>query len=228
MSLSPIKRALVPVLCLALSAPALATDLTSDHAKYSYTLGYQVAQQLAARGLQVDPAAFADAIEDALGGKPPSLTPEQMQAAIDTARETAAAKDKAIADANSETGKQFQAEYAKQEGVNTLSNGIQYKILKAGDGAKPGADATVVVHYRGTLVDGTEFDSSIARKEPATFPVGNVIPGFSAALQSMPVGSKWEVVIPGDQAYGERGIPDGPIGPNETLIFEIELLEIKA
>lgn len=228
MSLKPITRALAPVLFMALSAPALAADLGSDHAKYSYTLGYQVAQQLAARGLQVEPAAFAGAIEDALAGKPPALTPEQMQAAIDTARETAAAKDKAIADANTEAGKQFQADYAKQDGVKTLSDGILYKIVKAGDGAKPGADTTVVVHYRGTLIDGSEFDSSIARKEPATFPVGNVIPGFSAALQSMPVGSKWEVVIPGDQAYGARGIPDGPIGPNETLIFEIELLEIKA
>lgn len=222
-----VSRALVPVLGVALCASAHA-GVSSDQTRYSYTLGYQVAQQLKTRGLQVDPKSFADAIEDALSGKPPRLTKEEMQDAIDKAIAKVKEQKRLIADANTQAGADFRAEYAKRDGVKTLDNGLMYRELKAGDGPKPGADATVVVHYRGTLIDGTEFDSSIARGKPATFAINNVIPGFREALQNMPVGAKWEVVIPGDMAYGETGIKDGPIGPNETLIFEIELLEIKA
>ena len=113
---------------------------------------------------------------------------------------------------------------AKKSGVDTLANGIQYKIIKKGEGAKPAATDMVKVHYRGTLIDGTEFDSSIKRGEPVEFPLNRVIPGWTTALQQMPVGSKWEIFIPSDQAYGPRG--NGSIGPNETLIFEVELLDI--
>ncbi|MCP5141271.1 MAG: FKBP-type peptidyl-prolyl cis-trans isomerase [Gammaproteobacteria bacterium] len=222
-----LSRALAPLLAIALSAPVHA-GVSSDQTRYSYTLGYQVAQQLKARGLQVDPTSFADAIEDALAGKPPRLTPEEMQAAIDAVVAQAQEKEQLIADANAKAGADFRAQYAKQDGVKSLDGGLMYRELQAGTGARPTAESTVVVHYRGTLIDGAEFDSSIARGEPATFGIGNVIPGFSQALQNMAVGSKWEVVIPADMAYGAKGVKDGPIGPNETLIFEIELIEIKA
>ena len=126
--------------------------------------------------------------------------------------------------ANELAVKKFLEENAKKSGVDTLANGIQYKIIKKGEGAKPAATDMVKVHYRGTLIDGTEFDSSIKRGEPVEFPLNRVIPGWTTALQQMPVGSKWEIFIPSDQAYGPRG--NGSIGPNETLIFEVELLDI--
>lgn len=125
---------------------------------------------------------------------------------------------------NLEKGKKFLAENAKKSGVDTLSDGIQYKVIKKGEGAKPQETDVVRVNYKGTLLDGTEFDSSYKRGEPAEFPLNRVIPGWTKALKEMPVGSKWEIFIPADQAYGPRG--GGPIGPNETLIFEVELLEI--
>lgn len=128
------------------------------------------------------------------------------------------------AEENLEKGQKFLAENAKKSGVDTLSDGIQYKIIKKGEGPKPLATDVVKVNYKGTLIDGTEFDSSYKRGEPAEFPLNRVIPGWTKALQEMPVGSKWEIYIPADQAYGQRG--GGPIGPNETLIFEVELLEI--
>ena len=125
---------------------------------------------------------------------------------------------------NLEKGKKFLAENAKKAGVDTLSDGIQYKVIKKGDGPKPSETDVVKVNYKGTLLDGTEFDSSYKRGEPAEFPLNRVIPGWTKSLKEMPVGSKWEIFIPADQAYGPRG--GGPIGPNETLIFEVELLEI--
>ncbi len=125
-----------------------------------------------------------------------------------------------------EKGQQFLDENSKKEGVHTLPDGLQYKVLKEGTGTKPKATDTVVVHYRGTLIDGTEFDSSYKRNEPAEFPVNRVIKGWTEALQLMPEGSKWMLYIPSRLAYGERGAP-GAIGPNETLVFEVELLKVK-
>lgn len=125
---------------------------------------------------------------------------------------------------NAEKGKKFLEENAKKSGVDTLANGIQYKVITKGEGPKPTETDVVKVHYKGTLIDGTEFDSSIKRGEPAQFQLNRVIPGWTTALKEMPVGSKWEIFIPADQAYGQRG--GGPIGPNETLIFEVELLDI--
>ncbi len=126
-----------------------------------------------------------------------------------------------------EKGQEFLADNAKKEGVKKLPDGLQYKVLKEGAGKKPSATDTVVVHYRGTLIDGTEFDSSYKRGQPAEFPVNRVIKGWTEALQLMTEGSKWMLYIPSTLAYGERGTPGGPIGPNETLIFEVELLKLK-
>lgn len=129
------------------------------------------------------------------------------------------------AEQNAKKGADFLAENAKKEGVKTLEGGLQYKVITEGTGAKPLATDVVKVHYTGTLIDGTEFDSSVKRGEPATFPLNRVIPGWTEALQEMPVGSKWTLYIPSDLAYGPRG-SNSSIGPNETLIFEVELLEI--
>lgn len=128
------------------------------------------------------------------------------------------------AEENAKKGAEFLRENAKKAGVDSLAGGVQYKVIKAGDGAKPLETDVVRVHYRGTLIDGTEFDSSIKRGEPAEFQLNRVIPGWTTALKEMPVGSKWEIYIPSEQAYGARNA--GPIGPNETLIFEVELLDI--
>lgn len=126
-----------------------------------------------------------------------------------------------------QSGEEFLKENAKKEGVKTLEGGLQYKVLKEGTGKSPAASDTVSVHYRGTLIDGTEFDSSYKRGEPASFPVNRVIKGWTMALQKMKEGSKWMLYIPADLAYGERGTPGGPIGPNQALIFEVELLKVK-
>ena len=131
-----------------------------------------------------------------------------------------------LAQENLEKGEKFLEENAKKEGVDTLSDGIQYKVITKGEGALPKETDVVRVHYKGTLIDGTEFDSSYGRGEPAEFPLNRVIPGWTKAIQAMPVGSKWIIYIPSKQAYGQRGA--GPIGPNETLVFEVELLDIVA
>jgi FKBP-type peptidyl-prolyl cis-trans isomerase FklB len=137
------------------------------------------------------------------------------------------AKAAAEGDANKKEGDAFLAANKTKEGVVTLPSGLQYKILKEGNGPKPTASDSVVCNYKGTLINGTEFDSSYKRGEPATFPVTGVIKGWTEALQLMPVGSKWQLFIPPDLAYGPRGTPGGPIGPNATLIFEVELISIK-
>ncbi len=213
---------------MALSSASFGVSLDSDSAKYSYTLGHQVAVQLKAKGVDVDGDAFAAAIADVLAGRDSQLTRAQMQTAVEVREAADEAKAAVLGDANRQAGIEFLAENAKQNGVVVLDNGLQYRVEVVGTGAMPGATDTVEVHYRGTLMDGTEFDSSHKRNKPATFQVNRVIAGFSEALQLMKVGSKWTVFIPGDLAYGERGIPSGAIGPNEMLIFELELLDVKS
>lgn len=199
------------------------TDLKS---RYSYTLGVQVAAQLKEKGLDVDAADFAEGIRTVLAGDEPSMSADEMRASLDAYRDKLEKEQAVIAEANLETGKQFLAENAKQEGVTTLDSGLQYRVITAGSGEKPTAESKVTLHYEGTLIDGTVFDSSYARKAPASFQVSQVIPGFSEAIQNMPVGSKWEVFIPSELGYGKRGTGSGTIGPNETLIFKIELISI--
>lgn len=126
-----------------------------------------------------------------------------------------------------EKGKTYLAENAKKEGVKTTASGLQYKVLQEGTGKSPKATDTVLVHYRGTLLDGTEFDSSYKRKEPIEFPLNGVIAGWTEGVQLMKEGAKYQFVIPSDLAYGRRGTPGGPIGPDETLIFEVELLKVR-
>jgi FKBP-type peptidyl-prolyl cis-trans isomerase len=157
------------------------------------------------------------------------MTDEEMQATMEALRNEVRAnmekKQREAAEANKAKGEAFLAENKEKEGVKTLPSGLQYKILKEGKGEKPKATDIVVTQYRGTLVDGTEFDSSYKRNEPASFPVNQVIPGWTEALQLMPKGSKWQLFVPANLAYGEMGPP--PIGPNSTLIFEVELVDIQ-
>jgi FKBP-type peptidyl-prolyl cis-trans isomerase len=170
-------------------------------------------------------------LKDALAGAKPLLTDDEAKAAITQLQAEVRAKEeektKVAALENKMKGDTFLAANKTKEGVVTLPSGLQYKILTPGTGPKPTADDIVVCNYRGTLVDGTEFDSSYKRGEPIKIPVGQVIKGWTEAIQLMPVGSKWQLVIPSNLAYGDRGAPGSPIGPNSTLVFDVELLSIE-
>ncbi|MFQ5937001.1 MAG: FKBP-type peptidyl-prolyl cis-trans isomerase, partial [Acidiferrobacterales bacterium] len=159
-------------------------------------------------------------------GKPPSLSVAEMQATLAVYQQKQMEARLALATKNQQTGEAFLTANKEKEGVVALANGLQYKVIEAGSGKKPKASDTVVVHYRGRLINGEEFDSSYSRGEPASFQVSGVIDGWQQALQMMSVGAKWQVFIPSDLAYGQRGAGES-IGPNETLIFDIELLAIK-
>ena len=204
--------------------------LDSDEQKYSYALGYQICsriqRQLDSEGVKLDADAFARGIADVLSGRALALSQEEIMLAIETKGQLEAQKMKEVGDSNKSSGESFRAEYGKQAAVLRTDSGILYRVLTAGSGAKPGPDDTVVVHYRGTLPDGQEFDSSYNRGQPATFSLGGIIAGWKEVLQLMPEGAKWEVVIPPELGYGNVGA-SGLIGANQTLVFEIELIEVK-
>lgn len=214
---------LLPVAASAQDAPPLETV----DQRFSYMVGLQLGQRMMEQGLgkTLDVDAFAQALRDTFAGEKPRLSMEEMQA---TVKEVQALRDQEQQEKTGKAqaeGKAFMAENMKKDGVQTTASGLQYTVVTAGTGEKPLAADTVQVHYEGRLLNGTVFDSSYARGEPATFGVGQVIPGWQEALQLMPAGSKWEVWIPSELAYGEQGA-GGDIGPNETLNFTIELIEI--
>ncbi len=207
-----------------------ASALATAESRSSYALGMDLGNQLRSLGLKVDPAIFARGLGDGLSGGKTLLTQEEVRAAIselqaEMKRKEAESRSKGLEDGK-QAGEAFLAKNKEKEGVVTLSSGLQYKVLKQGDGPKPTIQDAVVCHYRGTLVDGTEFDSSFKRGQAATFPVNQVIKGWSEALQLMPTGSRWQLFVPPDLAYGQQGV-NGIIGPNATLIFEVELLSIR-
>jgi len=215
---------------LALQASAQeASPLSSSKDKVSYAIGVEVAKSLKAQGVDVDSNILVMGLKDALGTGKLLMTDEELKATMTTFQEDLKQKQEQAAAAaainNKKAGDTFLADNAKKDGVTALPSGLQYKIEKPAEGKKPTDDDTVVCNYRGTLIDGTEFDSSKAGM-PATFEVKGLIPGVREALKLMPVGSKWQFFIPSDMAYGERGA--GPIGPNSALIFEIELVSIQA
>ncbi len=181
--------------------------------------------------IDIDPAIVMQGLKDGLAGTKPLLTEEESRSVLmqlqEDMRKKQAEKAQQMGTANKTQGEAFLAANKSKEGVVTLPSGLQYKILKAGTGPKPTASDSVVCNYRGTLIDGKEFDSSYKRGEPATFPVSGVIKGWTEALQLMPVGSKWQLFVPADLAYGERGA-GADIGPNSTLIFEVELISIQS
>jgi FKBP-type peptidyl-prolyl cis-trans isomerase FklB len=192
----------------------------------SYTIGYRMAQSIKRDDLDVDPAVVALAVSDVLGGAKPRLTDEQMHAALVAFRDKRIAERKALAEQNKKAGDEYRAANKAKEGVVELPSGVQYKIIEEGSGPQPTSEDTVVANYRGTFINGKEFDSSYTRGEPATFPVSGVIEGWQEVLPLMKQGAKWQVVIPPEHAYGESGAGDA-IGPNETLLFDIELVEVK-
>ena len=198
-----------------------------DISKGSYALGFQqVSRMLSETGGAIETDAFLKGVADAVGGRTMQISDEEARAGINAVIAKVQAAQTAAAEAAVSDGAAYLEAYAQQEGAVKLPSGMVYKVIKAGDGPKPGPTDTVVTHYHGTLIDGQVFDSSVQRNSPATFPVNGVIAGWTEALQLMSVGSKWELVIPPELAYGERGA-GGAIGPNTTLKFEVELLEIK-
>ncbi|MDX2314765.1 MAG: FKBP-type peptidyl-prolyl cis-trans isomerase [Gammaproteobacteria bacterium] len=220
---------LLAAMVVAVQIPAQAEEIkpiTTNAEKFSYGIGLQIGQQLLKQGLSgADPRVIAIAIDDVLKGNELRVTMEEMQVASTAYQNELNAEKLAAGEKNKTAGESFLKENSTREGIVVLDSGLQYRIVKPGDGGSPTETDTVVVHYRGRLLNGSEFDSSYVRGQPAELGVGQVIPGWQQALQLMPVGSKWEVWVPAALAYGAQGA--GSIGPNETLHFDIELLEIK-
>lgn len=205
------------------AAKPAALVLKDEKDKLSYALGLSMGTNSKENLIDVNPAVVLQGLKDGLSGKKPLMTADEMQATLTKMQADVKVKRAA---ANLKEGSEFLAANKTKPGVVALPSGLQYKIITEGTGPKPTAEDTVVCNYRGTLIDGKEFDSSYKRGEPASFPVGRVIKGWTEALQLMPVGSKWQLFIPAELAYRDRGAgPD--IGPNATLIFEVELISIK-
>jgi FKBP-type peptidyl-prolyl cis-trans isomerase len=216
------------VACAQADAPSFdSAALDTNDQKASYGIGRNVGSQISAASERIDRAAFMRGVEDGLRGNDPAIADSDMEGILATFGEEIEAAEAAgrerEAAANAAEGEAFLTQNGLKDGVTTTESGLQYEVLRAGEGGVPGPQSTVRLHYRGTLVDGTEFDSSYDG-EPAVFSTNGLIRGFSEALQLMPEGSHYRIAIPADIGYGASG--SGPIGPNQTLIFEIELLEI--
>jgi len=203
------------------------TDLKTDKQKFSYTAGFQIGQNLKRQNMDLDAKAFSQGVADAIGSAKPKLKPEEMHAVIESEQKKQMEKSAEAASKNKDAGTAFLEANKKKQGIVVRPSGLQYKVITEGKGKQPTSNDSVVAHYRGTLIDGTEFDSSYSRNEPATFPVKGVIKGWQEVLPLMKEGSKWQVYIPSDLAYGPRGT-GGTIGPNATLIFDIELISVKS
>jgi len=201
-------------------------SLETSEQKFSYAIGFQVGSRVRQDSLPVDPGLVAIGVRDALSDANPRIAEEAMREAIVAYQQKRAQELGALAEQNKTTGQKFRDEFAGGKDVVKLESGVLYKVLKKGSGASPKAGDSVVAHYRGTLINGREFDSSYSRSEPETFAVADVIAGWQQVLPLMQVGAKWQVVIPPEQGYGMEGAGD-VIGPNETLVFEIELLDVK-
>lgn len=217
-----------------LAAPALATDpsLNTRQSRVSYSLGVELGRSLkeSAAPYELDPGIVARGLQDALSGKHLLMDEEDIDEALAEFREIVASRQqeqrRQLAQANLKQGAAFLKSNADKQGVVQLPSGLQYQVLQKGDGPTPGLEQTVTVHYRGTLLDGTVFDSSYERGQPASFPLKGIIAGWQEALQRMPEGSKWRLFIPPGLAYGEQQA--GPhIGPNSVLIFDVELIGIE-
>ena len=203
------------------------TELKDLKDKVSYSIGLNIGFNFKKQNLDLNTDALLAGVKDAVSNKKPLLTENEVKETMTAWTKEITEKQKAMAGKNAGDGEKFLAENKKKEGVKTTPSGLQYKVIKEGTGSQPKETDTVTVHYRGTLIDGTEFDSSHKRGEPATFPVNGVIKGWTEALQQMKVGSKYQLFIPASLAYGERAM-GAEIGPNSTLLFEVELLDVKA
>ena len=204
--------------------------LETDKQKTSYAIGMNLGKNLVHDGVEIDADAFLQGLKDVRSGGKTLMTEDEAHTALAKLQSEVGAKQEQMRNQEAaeakQAGEQFLAANRTKEGVVELPSGLQYKILQQGSGPKPTAEDTVVCNYRGTLVNGKEFDSSYSRGEPASFPVNHVIKGWTEALQLMTVGSKWQLFIPSQLAYGERGAGNGDIPPNSTLVFEVELISI--
>lgn len=221
------KRLLMTLVTVA-TLPVLAAEsgLETDQQKFSYAVGLQIVQSMLRQGVSIDPDAFGLAVSDAAAGRTPRISAAEMEAVLERQQAKATDNLREMARQNLETGRAYLAKNKEDPAVKALESGLQYKVLREGTGPRPKATDTVKVHYTGTLLDGREFDSSHRRNEAAVLPLNSVIKGWQEALQLMPVGSKWQVFVPASLAYGARGA-GAAIGPNETLVFDIELLGIE-
>jgi|APGre2960657423_1045063.scaffolds.fasta_scaffold18178_3 FKBP-type peptidyl-prolyl cis-trans isomerase FklB len=229
-SITTAALALSLIACTATAADTKMT-LKDDKDKISYSIGLNIGRSMKSEGLPINPDALAAAMKDVFSGAKPLLTDEEVKVVMENFQKEMQAKQLKSREEglgkNKAEGEKFLADNKKKAGVKSTASGLQYTVIKDGTGKTPKATDTVSTHYRGTLINGTEFDSSYKRGEPAEFPVNGVIKGWTEALQLMKEGSKWQLYIPSDLAYGERGAGKD-IGPNSTLIFEIELLKVKA
>jgi len=225
--MSPLFRSSLALLLFCSATGAVqALELDTDQKRFSYVLGFQFGQQMKAEGIEVDGSAFAAAIDDVLRGKTLQMSVEDMGVALQAGRERLTKEKQARADAALKAGKEFLEKNKGQEGVVVLPSGLQYIEQTVGEGASPGPESTVSVHYRGTLIDGKVFDSSYSRGQPVSFKLSGVIPGFRESITLMKPGAKWMVFIPSELGYGQKGA-GAKIGPNETLIFDIELISVE-
>ena len=199
--------------------------ITTEEQKFSYAIGFQMAQQLKSQGIPLDASAVSQAVKDVLSNGELKITVQEMSAVFESFQQKRMSEMQAVADTNKKAGEAFLEKNKSADGVTVLDSGIQYKVLKAGTGKSPTATDTVTVNYRGTLIDGTVFDSSYDRGEPVSFGLSGVIKGWQEVIPLMKEGAKWQVFIPSDLAYGPRAVGQ-TIGPNSTLIFEIELLSM--
>jgi len=226
-------RVMVAALFVLAAGPAGAQEkpaLKDQKEKISYIIGMDIGGNFKKQSIDIDPDIMARGIKDGFSGAKPLLSEQEarevMTAFDKEMKVKQEAAQKAAGEKNKKEGEVFLAENKKKEGVKILPSGLQYKVIKPGTGKKPAATDTVTTHYKGTLIDGTEFDSSYKRGKPATFPVNGVIPGWTEALQLMEEGAQWQLFIPSNLAYGERGA-GRVIGPHATLIFEVELISIQ-
>lgn len=215
----------------AISFPALVVAMETPEERLSYTIGMDIGQSLSEQGMELDIDLLVEALRASYAGEETRLTQEEALAERDAfmqRRQQEMEQQRGVeAERNLEQGEAFLAQNRDNPDVQETPSGLQYRVIEEGDGASPEATDQVTVHYVGTLIDGVEFDSSRARGEPATFALNQVIPGWTEGVQLMQEGAIYEFFIPADLAYGEQGRP-GPIGPNSTLIFEVELLEVES
>jgi len=220
---------IIPIAVLSLASLSFGQDksqLKDLKDKVSYSIGLNVGANFKKQGQELNPDALLAGVKDALSGKTPALNENELKETMEAWSKQMEDKQKVVGEKNAADATKFLAENKKKDGVKTTASGLQYKVMKEGAGAQPKETDTVTVNYRGTLINGTEFDSSYKRGQPATFPVNGVIKGWTEALQLMKTGSKYQLFIPADLAYGARAVgPD--ITPNSALIFEVEVLEVK-
>ena len=216
------------ILAVLMAGPALAQDLTTDKGKLSYAVGWDIGEDIKRRGAEFDVESIIAAIRDSSAGADPKVPAEEMVAMLtelqQKVRQEQAEAFQKLADENQKKSEDFMAANVSKTGIVALPSGIQYRIIEEGEGARPNMDSTVKVHYRGSKMDGTEFDSSFARGVPEEFTVNSVLKGWQEVLPLMKTGATWQVFVPPEMAFGARGNP--PVGPNEALIFDLKLVEI--